>query len=904
MFLYLAQRGRYWVQALILFWVGILVSSALAPAVAFAATNQEWSQTQINQQIFSKWEAQSNMHWDGGWGAFNSTLSERAGGTCSLDGKAQKALSKFKKGLQDDQKIINDKKIPDKDKPKAFQDAMRYRLGLSPKGQQSNSNQIDGTGQTAMKKLFDTNSVKYITSADDLNGALSASPQLATCNQVQFDMGDLWDQVMPNIIVLFKEPLRFIFQLLAAIPMMFAGGVYALLSKISFGLLLNTPHSERGDTILNTWSSYNSSSNATSNGNIRPIFDSKGNANPKAGNADPGGCNTSAKDQVVNSQLGFSCNNFNESNQKSNTWIGLTNGLRSALSAVYGIIVVGVSLIYLFRRNAQSQYNLKVVMPRLFFAILLSAAAPYLIGAVITTSNFILQSILSVQKGSITLEIARSIIGLTTVDYSGVGIDIGGLVNSLMSIMFPVFLLTFFSIALLYFTFIAVAKQIALVSLILLTPIACLAFVFRDNGKNILALWARGIVGVSAVPVAIAGVIVLGIQLANNFWDPMAAQHLIDGNVKSSLPNGNFGFWAGSLGANSFSSVASKWLASITLMVSMYMAMKMVGKIRKWVTGSKVGMVGRGLGTAVKAGGMVGAAVLTAGGAAPVAGVLAGATSSMGNRMRTGGQDRAMLPSSSKTFGTPSARPAGSDWANTMNTHLGRYSRLAGQEKIIDAASGKGGFGDHSSDKEKPALAAPGSRGGDDGGSSGVDTFQDASTETASSARSAPQIEPAQVPTPENSSERVSTAAAAKTDAPAAEKKAWGRGVDKMRAQSDSLAEKARSILKGSDLDPGDRGPVRRFTQGFVRKNILANTILSDNAWVAGASGMLVGGPLGAAAFAHMAKSARARAAQADDARKEAATDTTQKENANVSTEDPGALSKPSGDGSASAPSS
>jgi len=694
MFLYLAERGRYWLRTMVMTWAALICLGAVSPAVSMAADPMsDWSQSNTNKEIFKPWidgkttGSTTALPWNGNWKAFNSTMSERAGGTCALNSADQKALKTFRDGAQTDWQKIDEfnqqgkADYADSKMTQKFRDALNYRLGNTSSGKIDSGNGLGPKGKTSMRTLFNANTIKNISDLDSFQSLITTAPDFAACTQIHSTFDNLKKNVFPNPIVLFKEPARFIVQLIAFIPTTIATLTYSLISYPAFGLLLSTPHSERGDTIFNSFS-YQAANGATGHSKLRALVGSSGQTNSAVSNQKI--CNTSAKKYTkTDAELGFACQNLNQGNQNSNTWIGIANGLRSTLSAIYGIIVISVALIYLFRRNAQSQYNLKVVMPRLFFAVLLSVTAPYLIGAVISISNFILQSILSVQQGSLPAELHRAVVGLMNMQWGSSAVNFGGIGEAMISIMVPMFVLSFFSMCLCYFIFIAIAKQIALAALIIMTPVACLSFVFRDSGKNILALWAKGIVAISAIPVAVASVLVLGIQVSNVFWNPDTAGGGMTGLVNTN-PFGTSAS-AGAAGmATGFLHSISKLLAVAVLCVAMVMAMKMIGKLRKWVTGSKTGMVGRGMGTAVKIGGLAAAGVATAGGSVAAAGLISSATGAVGNRMREGGPDRKWLPSSSGTFGSASATPPGRDLSASAGRALSQFNKASSMDKLVD----------------------------------------------------------------------------------------------------------------------------------------------------------------------------------------------------------------------------
>jgi hypothetical protein len=622
--------------------------------------------TALSRKTFKPW-IPTSMPWDGKWGAFNSSVSETLGGNCVLSVADQAKWTAFMRGSQNGyQKAATDNKGKAGPTTAAWRKQLTVLIG----------------GNTVAKKLLggaNSSTVQSLTNHTDLVSLAASSPQLASCNRNN-DVLKTWaDGFVPNPLALFKQPGRFIAQLLCFLPASVGFLLFKTLSNSAFGMALTTPHSERGDTVFNTFSA-TASNGAAAVSRATTLTPSGGNGKVSSNmGAIAGKSNCTGSGSAADTQLGFSCANTKAGNQSA-PWVKAASAMRSALSAVYGIIVIAVALMYLFRRNAQSQYNLKVLLPRLFLAVMLTMAAPYLIGMVITFSNWIVQGLFASLPGSVPQQLMQAVVSLTEANSLETGL---GLVGVYFSMLIPTILLLLIDAVMLYLLAVALGKQIILIFLILLTPIACLSFVFREHGKHLFALWTKGILAVAAVPVAMAAVLVTGLMLASVFFHPAdSASMLNTSSVAFSSQSGMF-------------PLVAKYISAIIVAATLIMMVKTVGSLRAWVTGSKVGMGGKMMGSAAKVGGLAAGAAAAYAGAPQLAGAAVNMGNKAGNRLSQGSQSNrsGWVPKSSSTLGSASATRGGAapvagllDRANSGVKSLNQDQRRQQQfQKALDA---------------------------------------------------------------------------------------------------------------------------------------------------------------------------------------------------------------------------
>jgi len=630
MLIFLVTRGRGFLKAVMLWLTCLLSVLVIAPAAQAATTTDLLGENPTSQSgqnaivrdatsmandTFTPW-VDEDLPWDANWGAFNTTESERLSSNCGVVGDKADLLSSLPEMMDEEWAAIQDKEKDQKKRPalfaKAFQDRLHGRKAYAddPKDVSSLANVFQGgPGRPTYKDVKDPSDLRYRMSAD---------PAISGCFNDVSALKRIQKQITPSLSGLMHNPATFLVQIVLIVPTTIGILFFSMLSDVALGMALTTPHSERGDTLFNSYSVATSS-------NTR--INADGTTTAKQ-------CKKTGDSYSGDAELGFSCANLGQDKQASNTWIKLTNSLRSVLSAAYGVIVIAVSLLYLTRRNAQSQYNLKVVLPRVFAAVVISGAAPFAIGAVITLSNWLVQGIFGANPGSVTTQIYQAIYSLGAMDWNNL---LSGLIGGVLGAIIPSIMLCFFAFLFVVLVVVAIVKQIALIVLILMTPIACLTFVFSSS-QHFFQLWVRGLLAVVAVPVLMALVLMLGIQLSGAFYDPesMNADHVAVG-----LSSGN---------------EVKRLIAAFVLAAGGMLMLKMANIAKGFATGSGKSML-RG---AVNVGGKAAALGLAASGN-PAAGMkVMKATSAATNAMdRAGQRTSSWIPKGGGAFRKPASSAGG-----------------------------------------------------------------------------------------------------------------------------------------------------------------------------------------------------------------------------------------------------
>lgn len=512
--------------------------------------------------------------WDGGWGAFNASDNETLGGTCGLEEKQAKALGRLMDHLQADVSSIKAKESDKAKRVDLFKDAYTDRL-KGGKGATDDTfaqsddlgtinpltNRINVTKNPLLhpdRAVLDTSSIDV--ALDNIASQVNSSKMSRGCDSVTGGFLDnIQNLIIPDIITIFKSPGVFmmrVFSLPFSIPALI---MWKLFSPYAIAVTVQTPHVERGDTWLDA-------------NPLSIIY--KGGATE--GQATCSQEASGGKDKDV----GFNCDNVGNGTeagnaaavkkQEENTWIKMAKSLRNILSAVYSIIVIVVALLYMYNRNEQNQYNIKVILPRVFFAVFISASAPFIMGMMVTGANWIVQGIMAGIPGNITQYLNQVIMGI-----GQTGFSFGGIVGGIVASVFPILLLIVFSIAFTILYAASVARFLAMVLLVILTPIACLGFVI-PKFQHVFGYWARGWAACCAFSVIEAFILVAGMEVSTAIFD---AERQADQFM-----------------------LASRGAAAMVLIVTAIMMIKVIKHIRGYATGNSTSILRRATGTAVKVG--------------------------------------------------------------------------------------------------------------------------------------------------------------------------------------------------------------------------------------------------------------------------------------------------------------
>lgn len=525
----------------------------------------------VGNNVTKSW-FDGTVPWDGHWGAFNQSTNEGIGGSCGLTAKQLENVGKLLEAMKGDGDLIDKAKDDDLEK-----------LPGKPRTKEAAFQKVYSNRVRTGESLLENSKVDSITPTQNLTG--SSGAPLPPSSQVK-NYSDLYfyiqqnpatsgcDSFAPSLEELFagpggfiemlKSPGQFMARLILSIAAAPFLPIYEGTQYWAIGMNLTTPHSERGDTLFDVVSGVYASK-------TKP--DSRANVS-NCGSGAQSMCDVqwvTSNDCDQRGTCGYNKERARDPNKgDSRPWISLAKSFRNLTSALYGIIVIAVCLIYLWRKSPGSAYDLKVILPRLFGAALLALMIPMLIGIFITTSNFLTQSIVAGGDGSVPAQINQAI--WATAQNDGSGGNVTGFLESIVYSFLPVMLLIWFSWCYVVMIVCAIVRQFALFGVIVAAPFACVAMIL-ERSQHIAAYWLRALVAVVTLPVVQAIILVLGLNLSLFFFNPAGDQ--ATGFDARTI--------AGGLGID-------RIMAAIVLAVTVKMMTKAFRQMRGYVTGNSANM--------------------------------------------------------------------------------------------------------------------------------------------------------------------------------------------------------------------------------------------------------------------------------------------------------------------------
>jgi hypothetical protein len=268
-------------------------------------------------------------------------------------------------------------------------------------------------------------------------------------------------------------------------------GAYSWVSPLAMKYSFWTAHTERGDII---WSVPDS---------CDP--DSKGN---------PGVVRSSAQDGCKGGQeLGYSEKNLDVDNQGEGAgiFIKLAEFIKWLLSGTYMLIIFAAAALFIVRGSTNNNFNLLKLLPRLLLSMVLTLLIPYLMGMTITFSNSLVQTFFGSGDGELIAQINLIL--------SQSGVVIGGgeffqrLVNTIVGGFSTWYMLLLFIIAL--------ARQIALIVLVVIAPIAAFSLI-SESWRPFFTKWLKAFLAVAFIPVLLALILKLGVMINPLYGDSAA----------------------------------------------------------------------------------------------------------------------------------------------------------------------------------------------------------------------------------------------------------------------------------------------------------------------------------------------------------------------------------------------
>lgn len=703
-------------------------ATALASELPDTASQLSSAQAQhLSNQAFAPW-FDSSIPWDGNWGALNSNDTEKLSGACELTSQQLDALHNVLPALQDDQSRIEHLQskthISAAEKQAAFKNDVISRLtdGTSTiayiggdNGQilktVQNDNNVTVDSASGRIRLKDAKSVdlkneslisllpqdyashpELLSDFDTFYSNISSSPKYMGCHELGTTLGDMFKQ--PSFFAFFKNPVTFFANMMAwmiGLPFLV---VYKLVSPFALGLSLTTPHSERGDTLVDSYSTYAHASKAYNTcGGVRDdghlgAAQAANTCTEEKAHDTSAHCDEGNKHNA--DQLGFNCENL-ISTQKHETpkswWIQLTVYLRDGLSAVYGMIVIVCALFFMFRRSPGSQLEIKEVLPRVFVAVLLSASAPYWIGGLISMSNWFTQGVvglggsindmgsthflgLTQTSGSLPDRVDSALNGLSQINTADLGLGLPDAGARVVFGLMRAFMLTAFAICYAAMVGMAIGRQIALIALIIMTPVACLGYALK-GANNLFGYWVRGLLAVVAIPMAQSVILVMGLAMSQAFWDG-----------HTSAINSAFG-------------IVGRIMSMICLLVALKLMLSCVKQIRGMVTGNTTNLTRSILGRGVQMGGQLAGSALMLTGNVAAGNAVMTTTSAAGTLVKGRETKRQYIPQGNGILKRPQSRQPNElpfeSAARDIAQETRRWAMLKEAEAGRKSASGSGG---------------------------------------------------------------------------------------------------------------------------------------------------------------------------------------------------------------------
>lgn len=291
---------------------------------------------------------------------------------------------------------------------------------------------------------------------------------------------------------------KFITDLIFFFPQKATNSLYEASAPYAFKFAFWTPHTERGDTMMNVAT--------TCPPSLRGL-----NAEQKAS------CDASGK------PLGFNNTRAGDNKQQSGWYISLAIFLQWLLSAAYFLILFAGALVYMFTTRAPMAFNVIQMMPRLFASAILTIFAPWAMGAIISFSNFFVQALFG---SGIDGHDARSVGALHDVmaaitNYAGqtsfgsgaaYGVTpitqaatVGDMAMRLIALAAGIIAVYFF---IAFFIF-AIIRQLILIVLVITAPLASFCLIVPKWSPQ-AGRWLRFFLAVVAIPVVMALILRIG----------------------------------------------------------------------------------------------------------------------------------------------------------------------------------------------------------------------------------------------------------------------------------------------------------------------------------------------------------------------------------------------------------
>lgn len=300
----------------------------------------------------------------------------------------------------------------------------------------------------------------------------------------------------PSISGMLTSPGDFLLDELLYVPAKLSSAGFNFLQPYAFRYSFWTPHSERGDLIWDIPASCTPSGTENRHFSAAEINDACQGSTP----------------------LGFSQSN---SDSGGSSWfVGAADFLQWLISGTYFLILFASAIVYMHRGNRAASLHVLRLVPRILLSIVLTIFAGVIIGALISVSNLAVQAIFDFSSAPT--------IGAVNTFLLQAGNIVGGpdLVQRLVQLLVGSFTVFFY----LAFVVTALLRQLLLVGLVVLAPLAAICLVV-PRWRSRFSLYARVLLVAVFLPVVLAFILKIGMGINPLLSDPERAYGSIQGLV-------------------------------------------------------------------------------------------------------------------------------------------------------------------------------------------------------------------------------------------------------------------------------------------------------------------------------------------------------------------------------------
>lgn len=405
------------------------------------------------------------------------------------------------------------------------------------------------------------------------------------------DLGGYTPKAPGGVGDFFDDPFNFVSNLIGYVFVLAFGQLY----NIAYGPALQysfwTPHTERGDT----------------------LFSIATNCDPKS--RQEMGAAKASRTCSGSKPLGF--DKLTASGSWQPGWLNVRSVLQWLVSGSYFLLLFTAAVVFMFRGTASRTFNVLKMVPRLIISIIFTLFSSFIIGAMITTSNVLVQAMFD-PKDHANFSAINAIMQNPSIA-AGREDGLGNLFDLVVIAPSSLFVAGMAAISFI--------RQILLIALVILTPVASFCLII-DKWRHHFNRWFAALLSVIALPVIMGLILNIGLRV-----NPLIAS-----------PTSAYGKLLGMLGV--FLLVLTLWFMfriSRSLMAAAANS-KLVGSS---VTGSLAGWGASKLGSGKLAGALGGYAGATALSQA-AGGKLVPADKVLGEGRRVGGATDAVLAQSGK----------------------------------------------------------------------------------------------------------------------------------------------------------------------------------------------------------------------------------------------------------------